>query len=196
MTTVVAYARRGHVFMAADALTNVYDRPVASVRKILRVKAGDSEVLLGGAGSTGLFGLFRAKLDIPATPAPRTSDDEIDAWAHGIAARCSDLAVAATLVEDGRMDGAFLLGWGGRVWTLTHHTAVAHPDGRATVGSGQGLALGALDAMHQLAEHNAIPADPARFVVEAVRIAVGRDRHSGGEIRVEMLPPESVPAAA
>jgi ATP-dependent protease HslVU (ClpYQ) peptidase subunit len=197
LTTIVGYARNGAVYMAADTMTNVYERPiVGGARKLHRVKAGlDDEVLLGICGAGGLAGELPQHLKIDAVPGlkidavPDGADDpDVQAWAHTVARAITEIAVEAGLVDDGKLDGHLLLGWGGRLWTLTHTMAIPHPDGVAAIGSGEGPAIGALDALVELAANGTIPWDPLRFTITAAAVGIARDRYSGAPIDVEFLP--------
>jgi ATP-dependent protease HslVU (ClpYQ) peptidase subunit len=182
MTTIVGYTAGGNVYMAADTCTNVYDRPILSgAQKLHRVKAGlDSEVLLGICGDAGLAGEIPASLKIDAVP--DGTDADVQAWAHAIAKAITEIAVAAGLVDSGKMDSHLLLGWGGRIWTISHMMAIPHPDGVASIGSGEGPAIGALDAL-VLARWE----DPRRMVEAAARIGIARDRYSAWPVDVEVL---------
>ncbi|MGC4886680.1 hypothetical protein [Micromonospora sp. DT227] len=181
MTTVVACAVDGAVCMAADTMTNVYDRPIpGGARKILRLPAGDGEVLIGVTGSGGLVGVVETLLKIDGEPRP---DENPQRWAFTVARAVTALATDDGLLEDGTLDGSLLLGWNGHLWTLVHAMAVPHPDGRAALGSGEGPAIGALDA---LLDREVAPADA---VVASVEIGCKRDRYSGLPIQVETLNP-------
>ncbi|HEX6969132.1 MAG TPA: hypothetical protein VF174_10020 [Micromonosporaceae bacterium] len=179
MTTVAALAVDGAVYMAADTMTNVYDRPVASGRKILRMPAGDGEVLIGISGDAGLPGALLANLKIDGQPA---DGEDPESWAWAVASAITDIAVEAGLVESGRLDGHLLLACRGRLWTIAHRQAIWHPDGRGAIGSGEGPAIGALDAF-LLMDYMG----PAEAVARAVKIASERDRYTGGTIQVEAL---------
>ncbi|WP_047892560.1 hypothetical protein [Micromonospora sp. RV43] len=180
MTTVVAAAVDGTVYMAADTMINVYDRPIpGGARKIVRLPAGDGEVLIGVTGSGGLIGVVESLLKIDGEPGP---DEDPQQWAFTVAKAVTELAAEAGLYEDGRMDGSLLLGWKGRLWTLVHACAVPHHDGRTALGSGEGPAIGALDALLD----RDVP--PETAVVDAVHIGCKRDRFSGLPIQVELLP--------
>jgi ATP-dependent protease HslVU (ClpYQ) peptidase subunit len=180
MTTVLAVARDGVVYMAADSTTVIYDRPLAgAARKITRLAAGDSEVLVGLCGDMGLDGIVKYQMQVAQPPQP---GEDPGRWAYSFAAGITELAVGAGLVEDGRLDGNLILGWGGHVWTISHANCAAHPDGIAAIGSGQGVAIGAVDA---LLSHNV---DPDVAVWAALRIAIRRDIASDGPIQTEMLP--------
>ncbi len=60
--------------------------------------------------------------------------------------------------------------------------AIRHPDGVAAVGSGEGPAVGALDALTRCG----VP--PERAVAEAAQIAVERDQWSRPPVQHEFLP--------
>ncbi|MBQ1047875.1 hypothetical protein KBX50_05300 [Micromonospora sp. C51] len=179
MTTVVAAAVAGTVYMAADSCTNVYERPVIDgIRKLLRLPAGNDQVLLGVCGLGGLPGCIAADLKLDAVPKP---GEDADAWAHAVARAVTDIAVEAGLVDNGKMDGSVLLGWGGRLWSLSHSTACAHPDGRAALGSGEGPAMGALDVLLDDG------VSPLTAVRRAAEMGCRRDRYSEPPIYVEVL---------
>ncbi|HEV2929372.1 MAG TPA: hypothetical protein VGW74_11825 [Propionibacteriaceae bacterium] len=182
MTTVAALARDGSVWMAADSAVNVYDRPIPNgCRKIRRLKVGDGEILLGGAGESGILAIAGNLLTVDAEP---DDDQDPQVWAEGIAVQATRLAVEHSLLDEGRMAASLILGWRGRLWTISHATAIPHEDGIAALGSGEGPAIGAMDAL--LA---ALPAlMPSEVLVRAVEVAIRRDRHSEPPIWVEMLP--------
>lgn len=185
MTTVIAAAADGVVYMAADTLTNVYDRPiVGSIHKIIRVPFtdGSGEALVAFAGNGALPGAIGAGLKIKRGP---KGGKDPQPWAYAVACAITQLAVEAGLVESGCLDGIALLGWGGHVWTVFHGGALLHPDGRAAIGSGEGPAIGALDALLSVGE------SPADAVVRAVEIAVDRDKHSGLPLQLEILSPQA-----
>ena len=184
MTTVLACARDGRVVMAADSMCNIYDRPVYSgADKIIRIRTGDEhEVLLGCSGASGIPAALRAHLTIVAVP---KENEDADAWAYGVAEQVTRIASDVKLVDDGNLDGCAILGWGGRVWTIAHGVAVFHTDGVAAIGSGEGPAIGALDAFLRHAGHTLDGL--TRQVTDAVRIAIERDKHSGGNIQLELL---------
>ena len=172
--------------MAADSMTNVYDRPIiGGCRKILRIAAGPGEVLVGFCGDVGIPGLMASGLNVDEVPA---GGEDPQPWADAVACAATGLAVAAGCVEDGRLAGSLLLGWDGRLWTLVHCGAVPHADGVAAVGSGEGPAIGALDAF---LETGMAPGDAVRA---AVLIGIRRDRHSAGPVQVEVLEPVGRPA--
>ncbi|MFI7608802.1 hypothetical protein ACIBTV_27330 [Micromonospora sp. NPDC049366] len=185
MTTVVAAAVNGTVYMAADSATNVYERPIiGGIRKLLRMPAGEGgEVLIGVCGSGGLPGCIAASLKIDGVPQP---GEDVNAWAHAVACAISEIASQAGLVDDGKMDGGVLLGWDGRLWSIGHSTACAHPDGRAALGSGEGPAMGALDALLDETEWH-----PESAVRRAATIACRRDRYSEPPVWLEVLRPAS-----
>lgn len=182
MTTVAAVCRAGRVFMAADSQVTCYDRPViGGIGKILRLATADGQPLLAGAsGSAALAGLLEVDLEVPAAPA---DDADPQRWAYKVARAVTQLAVDTGCVSDGQMDGSVLLGWNGRVWTLTHAQAIPHVDGIAAIGSGEGVAIGAVDA---LLGQGVDPADAVRL---ALQIACTRDVYSSGPAQLETLEP-------
>lgn len=177
MTTVAAVASGGSVYMAADTCTNVYDRPIASARKLRTLAAGGERILLGLCGDGALADLAETELHLEDPP----HDGAAHLFAVHVARRLTTLSVDFGLVQDGRMDGSAVLGWRGRLWTLVHQQAIPHPDGIAAVGSGEGPAIGALDALL------ANGVDPAAAVLRAVEIGCARDRYSEPPIQVETL---------
>jgi ATP-dependent protease HslVU (ClpYQ) peptidase subunit len=188
VTTVAALARDGAVYMAADSSVNIYDRAISGgVKKIRRIKTGDAEILIGCSGNAGLPGVVDGRLKVDAVP---TDGQDPQPWADAIAFAVTSLAAEHHLFDDGSLDGHLILGWGGRVWSINTSVAVAHADGIAAIGSGEGLAVGAIDAL--LANTDA---DPPRIVTEAVMIACRRDRYSEPPIQVEYLPPVKSSAA-
>lgn len=182
MTTIAALARDGHVWMAGDSATNVYDRPILDGARKVRRLTGDSgvEILLGFCGVGALAGLIPAKLLVEPMP---QRDEGLQPWAASIAWAVSDLAFEARLTQDGQMDASILLGAAGRLWTLSNYGAIPHPDGVAALGSGEGPAMGALDVLLEL------DIEPAAAVVRAAQVAVARDQHSAAPIYLEHLPP-------
>lgn len=181
MTTVVAAADQRGVWMAADTTTNIYDRPVRGwARKIIRLVAGDATVLMGISGNAGVAALIR-RLWPDALVAPPGDEAGRQAWAEDIASELTAAMVEAGMVDDGLIDGHMLLGIPGALWTLQHHLAIRCPDGRGAVGSGEGPAIGALDALLQ-AEL------PIHLAVEqAAAIACARDRWSGLPLQIEFV---------
>lgn len=178
MTTVLAAVDGASVVMGADSCTNVYARPIpGSVTKIVRMDAGDRDVLLGVAGDGGIPALL-STLRLPDAP---EDGEPTGLWASQVAMLISRAAVEAGLCEDGRMDSHLVLGFAGQVWTLTHGQAIAHPDGRAAVGSGEGPAIGALDALLLTGM------DAPSAVRLGVEIACRRDRYSMQPIQLEVL---------
>lgn len=179
MTTVAALIHEGNVYMAADSRSNVYDRPIDGVRKILRVPAGDGEILLGVCGDGALAGVLPTALKVEAPP-----ETGVDAqpWANSVARAITEATLEARITnEAGRMDGSLILGAAGRLWTVSHMQAIPHLDNVAALGSGEGPAIGAMDAL--------LPAggNPVEILVHAVRIAIHRDRNSGGAVWLEVL---------
>jgi ATP-dependent protease HslVU (ClpYQ) peptidase subunit len=188
VTTVVGLSAPDGVWMAADTMTNVYDRPVAGAVKILRLPAGDDrEVLLGFAGNAGMPGLARRMWSVEKSP---DDVDDLQEWCDAIATMLTGPMVEAGMVgEEGQLDGNFLLGVPGwadgmtpTLWTIGHHMAIRLPDGRGAVGSGEGPAMGALDAMLLCGS------EPPVAVARACQIAISRCRWSDGPIRVESIP--------
>lgn len=184
MSTVVACARDGHIWMAADTQTNIYNRPMYSAQKIHRYRIGGHETLIGVTGNGALSGLISSLTNpdvVPDFPA-----DKLPQFAYKVATAITKAAMDLGVVDDGTLDGALLLGCRGQLWTIFHAQAIHHPDGRAALGSGEGPAIGALDALLDLADW-----EPAAAVQRAVEIAMNRDRHTGGVVQTEHLPAET-----
>jgi ATP-dependent protease HslVU (ClpYQ) peptidase subunit len=183
VTTVVALADQGGAWMAADTCTNIYDRPIRGwARKVMRLVTEDGcEVLFGVSGNAGMASKVRQAWGA-GFPAPPGDPGEQQAWADDIAAALTVPMVEAGMVDDvGQLDGHFLLAFPGAVWTLQHHLAILSPDGRAAVGTGEGVAMGALDALLS------VDVAPVRAVTRAAEIAVSRDRWSGLPLQVEAI---------
>lgn len=170
--------------MGADRATNVYDRPVLGANKVHKHRAKDGgQLLLGYAGSGALPSVVAADLTIEATPAD--DDDASQLWADAIARAITEVAASARLLNDeGMLDATLLLGHRDRLWTVTHMQAIRHADGLAAVGSGEGIALGAVHAGLALGE-----TDVSKLVHLAVTIGCVLDRYSdsGGDPQVVTL---------
>jgi ATP-dependent protease HslVU (ClpYQ) peptidase subunit len=181
MTTVVAIARDGRVVMGADEMTNVYDRPVPGAAKIWRIepKTAGAALLIGIAGAAATGPIIGSGLVIDAVPDPAAADSAFDDWANTVARAISELVVEAGVHDGGKLDGVLLLAHAGRLWTICHAFAIRHHDGIAAVGSGEGPAIGAVDAAVELGER-----DLHAIVERAVRIGINRDRYSGGTPQV------------
>lgn len=183
MTTVAGLARDGHVVMAADTMTAVYDRPIPDgCRKIRRYPtAAGNDALIGVSGRGALATVLDADLDLPEVT---LDPDDLGRWANDVARKAAAVAVASQLTDsDGDMDGFLLLGYGGRLWTLVHCYAIPHHDSVAALGSGEGPAIGAMDALLACTDLSLV-----EVVTRAVGIAAERDRHSGAPVQVEYLP--------
>lgn len=189
MTTVVAIARDGVVVMGADSLTNVYERPVyGGAIKVRRVPLeGGGEALLGVSGAGALGDLYAYRLTLPALPVDAWhSHADLQQWAAQCAWSLTDLAREAGVTQDGQIDGNVLLGAAGQLWTVANYMAIPHPDGSAALGSGEGPALGALDALGTYVD------DLAERVRQALHIAQARDKHTASPMHVEVL--QALPA--
>lgn len=183
MSTVAALARDGHVLMAADSLVNVYERPIVDgCRKIRRLTTADGdEFLIGCSGAAGMPSAVTAGLKVETVP---SGGEDLQLWAEAIAHAATGLAFDYHQADDGHMDATLLLGWNGELWTLGNGVAIPHRDGVAAIGSGEGPAIGAIDAL--LA---ACPDLPLQQVLgRALTIATARDMHSAEPIWVELLP--------
>lgn len=177
MTTLAAIAKDGQVWMAADSMTTVYDRPIPNAaRKIRRLPVGHAEALIGVCGDGGLADLLTTRVTLPSLEGM----GDLQIWAAHVAYVVTDRAIEAGLTEDGRVDGHFLLGHAGQLWTLIHAQAIPHPDGIAALGSGEALAIGAIDALEA-------SNDPVQTLGRALQIACHRDRYSAGPVYVELV---------
>lgn len=180
MTTIAALADGKRVWMAADSCTNVYDRPLplpGTAGKIRRLKVGEETALLGYCGDGALPSLVEASMTVHQPG----EDEELDVWAHAVARAVTQMAVEAGLVESGRLDGSVLLGFRGRLWVLAHMQALVIIDGVCALGSGEGPAIGVLDALN-----GSRPA--AELVGLAVEIACRRDRYSEPPVSFDSVP--------
>ncbi|MGK5677495.1 hypothetical protein [Actinoplanes sp. URMC 104] len=191
MTTVVGLAGLTGLWMAADTMTHVYERPVSGASKIVRLPmAGGQHLLLGFDGSPGMPAIAlrlwtdELKGDVELPP----SVDLLPAFTALIASALTEAFREAGMTDmEMRLDGTMLLGVPGgeglepTLWTITHHTAIRHLDGRGAVGSGEGPAVGALDALLTLG------VKPGDAVRQACEIGVSRDRSSGLPVLVETL---------
>lgn len=180
MTTVAAIARLGTVHMAAESMTTIYNRPAIDVvAKIFRIPVkGGGMALLGVAGRSCAGGSLPRRLIAQQLPA---FDGGPNLWAQDVAEAVTFAATGLMLVDEGSLDCSFILGFDGAVWTLTDHFAVPHADGVAAIGSGEGPAIGAIDALL------AVGMPAASVVTRAVEIAINRDLHSGGNVLTETL---------
>lgn len=197
MTTVVALAQDGNVHMAADTTTNVYDRPIFGVRKICRVEILGIRALIGVSGDGAFCHLLPVAINASESAllrdkTVRSAGDSDTHIAHTIAEALTELAVARGLVDDGRMNGNFLLGFKGQLWTLVHQQAIAHPDGLAAIGSGEGPAMGCLWALATREGGGRLPMTPGLAVTYACRAAIRFDRYSGGVVQVESVREDGV----
>lgn len=192
MTVVAALARAGRVVMAADTCTNYQGTHVLGARKIARITVGDDDALLAASGSGALLGLH-THWSSAAAPDPDDPAD-VQAWAHEAARALSELAAAQTpplLADAGGgtqiVDGAFLLGWRGRLIYFFTHQGVVLPDGIGALGMGADYAFGALEV--GLAGGWA---DPEGMVEAAVLGACGR--YDGCRVAAEGPQVEHLPA--
>jgi ATP-dependent protease HslVU (ClpYQ) peptidase subunit len=182
VTTVLAYAVDGVVHMGADTRTNIGDRTLdGAARKMLRLPHAGGELLVGISGNAGMPGRIRAAwpTDIAAAP----DGELVQAWAEDVAAVLTQTMLDSAMTDgEGRMESEFLLGAAGRVWTVYHHAAIPHADGRAAVGTGGPLALAALDVL--LGQGR----DPEQSVRQALCAAIRLDMWSGFPFELELLP--------
>lgn len=194
MTTVVALARPEGVWMSADTGTNVFDRPIiGTARKIrpLRDAAGRTVALVGVSGTAGTVSVIRALFG--AEPVEALGGQDPDDWAFDIASKVTQAMLEAGIVDKdtGQIEGALLLGVPGYMWTLDHSMAIRSPDGVGAVGSGEAVAVGALDALLQHAK-----APPEQAVRLAAALAVVRDQWSRLPLQHEFLPAGGVQVTA
>jgi ATP-dependent protease HslVU (ClpYQ) peptidase subunit len=184
VTTIVGAAVDGTVWMAADSMTNVYDRPVfAGARKIVRVRTMWAEMLVGVAGDAGTGQLLET-LDWPEPThdVPFPTPQQANAYATAVARVITRGAIQHGLTTDqGRLASDVLFGWAGQLWTLSHMCSIPHSDGVGAIGTGEGPAIGALDAF--IAAGVVMPDAVAR----ACSIGILRDRYSGGPVQLERL---------
>lgn len=171
MTTIAAATDGTTVWMAADSCSS--NSPAFVVRhrtdpKLVRLPVGDRHALLGFAGLVQVERIARYHLDTPTVPDPN-ADSELAAWAHQVAERWGQLAVDHRAVDaDGDVDGIGLLGYAGRLWSITDGCALRIGHYYA-IGTGGPYAMGALAALGQ--EHRGIrlPEDLTAAVEAAAR---------------------------
>jgi ATP-dependent protease HslVU (ClpYQ) peptidase subunit len=177
LTVVAALADGQRVVMAADTASNYAGTQIQGARKIRRVEfpTGGGGMLVAGSGSGAIFAVL-AGLDVEAMPPTGDSAAVWDAWAERVASTFTNRLTTMTppllrSTEGGgqQIDGAFLLGAGGRLWYLFTHQAVPVPDGIAALGSGGDLALGVLNSTDLRAVPLQVP------VVRAVEVACKYD---------------------
>lgn len=174
VTTAVAIARDGVVVMAADSLTNLYERPLpGSARKIVTVPVGDTaaNALIAVCGDGALADILRSDLHLDA--APTDDHDDEQRWASAVARAITDLARDAGVVDNGHLDGTLMLGYRGRLWIITHAQAIPVLDGLAAIGSGEGVAMGAAHVLLQLGGRL------TEVATEAIVIASRYDKRGG-----------------
>lgn len=187
MTTVVAIARDGAVAMAADRMSHLYDRPVPGATKIRRhtIKGEDlgtrGELLLAFAGDASLTRLTARHLTVDGAPDADATVDARTEWACAVAEAVTEIAREAGVTDNGRLDGNGILAHDGHVWTIAHAMALHHDDGIAAIGSGEGPAIGAVDAMLGAIDRNPTLADLEALARLGVLTAIKRDTYSGGE---------------
>lgn len=188
MTTVAAYAKDGAVYMASDTVCNVGSRHVGGVGKILKFPVGDGaeHTLIAYSGAAAGAGLLRSGLE-KGIESPVDGSD-LQGWADDLALTITGLYVDAGCLDDGKMDANLLIGFQGNVWTLNHATAVRHPDGIASIGSGADIALGALEALRSHTQFT-----PTRCVAIACGIAIDNDCYSGGDVSVQVVGDMTLP---
>ena len=92
MTTVVGMATVEGVWMSADSMTNVYDRPVTGAVKILRFPFDDGgrEMLLGFSGHAGMLAIARKvcedfRPDRAFAGVPQRWCDALQRWCDALA---------------------------------------------------------------------------------------------------------------
>lgn len=166
MTVVAAISHAGRIVMAADTATNYSGTYVDGAIKIRNLQVGDQPALIAASGNGAILSIVERHLKLDHAPDPVDTGD-VQKWADATATAISELCAGQTppLLEENRIDGAFLLGWAGHLIYLFTHQAVLVPDGIAALGSGCDVSLG---AMHVAMKHDTAP-DVA--VVDAVHLA-------------------------
>lgn len=182
MTCIAALARDGRIAMAGDSRNNVHDRPIIGAAAKVRHRMtsdGKDQMLFGVSGDGALMVLVRDRLHVDEAPKP---DADPHPWADAVAIALTELALEASIRDqDGRLDGSALLGWNGRLWTLTHMQAIPHPNGVAAIGSGSDYAIGVMSA---LAGQDL---EPAEIVTRAVACACEHDPWCAQPIDLHLL---------
>lgn len=192
MTVVAAYADNGTVWMAADTYASAGGGTVAEVQKVLRIPVGDSEALLGIAGSAPLIQLVAFDFDAPAL----RDGGDLDEWAYRVAVELTRVCRKAghPVVNDNNdqfIGGGFLLRFAGSLWRVGTNEATPL-GGYYAIGSGGAEALGALYAFHLTGK---LQLNPDRWVQAAVDAACHWDRDCRAPVTFHVLDP-SGPALA
>lgn len=152
MTVVAALRHSGGVVMGCDSLVTDASDYVAYLYPWKVFRHGSA--VFGMSGWLPMCGLIRYGLPL------EEPGSDVDAWAHEIACRISELRKTSA---DGNAS-TMLLAWRSHLWELDDCQAfpIEH---YAAVGSGRAVALGALDVLVD------IEPDPVRCVQRAVEAA-------------------------
>lgn len=171
MTVVAAYADGERVLMMSDTYApDRWDTSNWVKSKIVRLSVDHRDALISCAGSAAFLRLAQHQLALK----PPASD--LDAWAYALATEITDAARERghPLVKDGAANMNILLGFAGRLWMLMEndcHPVIGKDTDRpvfAAIGSGDSIALGALQMADTLGE---LERDPFRALGNAVSAA-------------------------
>jgi hypothetical protein len=194
MTTLAAFTNGLTIWMACDGVTVEEGKRLPEPHKIARLpvftepasrRGEKSEALVGVGGASALIALVQHELDLEQAPARGDDERALYLWAHGVARSITRLALELTppiVDEDGHLDGLGLLGFGGRLWSLTENAATPLPSAWA-MGSGGEYALGAIHAQLVAAPERS-PEDVLRTSLAA---AIVHDASSGYPVVVESV---------
>jgi ATP-dependent protease HslVU (ClpYQ) peptidase subunit len=178
LTTILAVADEGWLYMAGDTYTRMYDRScvdgLTKVHRLTFTDAPGEHVLMGGAGYSSA-GLAFASLPELLGPVP-APDADLRQWAGHVSRRVFRF-LAKELLDDADGDVsrcAYLIGYREKLFTIVHNGAIAHPDGVAALGSGEGVAIGAYLAL----KHADWGTNSRARVEQAMRLACTVDGHS------------------
>lgn len=194
MTTVAAVTNGLSVWMAADGIAvDEANRRWPEPHKIARLpvfteaasRQGErAEALIGIGGAIALVALVQHELTLEQAPA-RGDDRDLYMWAHSVARAITGLALELRppiTDAEGHLDGLGLLGFAGRLWSLTENAATPLPPAWA-IGTGGEYALGAVHAQMVAAPERA-PEDVLRT---ALATAIVHDGSSGHPVHVERV---------
>jgi ATP-dependent protease HslVU (ClpYQ) peptidase subunit len=174
VTVIAAIAKDGNVIMGCDTAATYGNTFVFKGEgKIVEVTAADGErVLVGAAGNAAIMSVVKRDLSIFSTPAADASDEDADGWANATAqaitailSECSPSLLSGGGEDASSVDGMLMLAWRGHLWLVFTHSAIRPSNGIVAIGSGQDVALGAMNAAVTFG------AEPIDAVHEAVSLA-------------------------
>lgn len=174
MTVIAAIAKDGNVIMGCDTAATYGNTFIYKGEgKIVDITSGNGErILVGAAGNAAIMSVVKRDLGIFSTPSPDVSDEDADDWANATAqgitailSECSPSLLSGGGDDAPSVDGMLMLAWRGHLWLVFTHSAIRPSNGIVAIGSGQDVALGAMNAAVTFG------ADPLDAVHEAVSLA-------------------------